>query len=344
VFDDLQCFIRQFFGLAEEVTEMTALPDNNLPFSIAGNTEKHYRLLFEQSPIASLLVNRAGRIVEFNRRAADLLLINPESRSNPDLTGFISPEYQIALTNHLNAVYDDNAQYSLDLFIHIVDGREIPVRLISMPVEYDPTLCQVTLLDIGNQPHNIKVLSQLAYYDQLTGLPNRLLFNDRLRWAIRDARRRNEKLAVMVIDLDNFKTVNDTMGHDAGDLLLKTIAARMAGCLREADTLSRMGGDEFTILMQHVTDSQDIGTAVDRLLEVIRQPIEIQERPVVISGSIGISLYPADGDNAEILTHNADIAMYRSKANGRNCVAFFNNDMRAALSRQSDQELICGKP
>lgn len=297
-----------------------------------------YRQLFTHSPVAGLLVDRDGVILEFNRRAADLLLIDPELRSCPDLPGYVALEYQKDLISHLDKVFASQQQQSLDLRIQIVDGQEIPIRLTSVPVPGDADHCQVTLIEMGSQAQNVKVLSNLAYFDQLTGLPNRLLFNDRLRWAIRDARRRKEKLAVMVIDLDNFKTVNDSLGHDAGDLLLKNISAEMLGCLRDSDTLSRMSGDEFTILMQHVNDSQAADAAAQRLLEAIRKPLEIQEHQVSVSGSVGICLYPDDGVTAEELIHHADLAMYRSKSNGRNRIAFFNEAMRAAVTRQSEFE------
>lgn len=318
---------------------MIAVPDKNVLTDLKSDKiEQNYRDLFDHSPIASLLVNRDGLVVDFNRRAADLLLIDPELRSKPDLPGYVSNEFQNILAGHLNQVFISQEQQSIDIQILIADGQAIPIHLISTPVEHDPSICLVTLVDAGGKARNNKVLSHLAYYDLLTSLPNRLLFNDRLRWAIRDARRRKEKLAIMVIDLDNFKTINDTMGHDGGDLALKAVSDRMLGCLREVDTLSRMGGDEFMILMQHVADNKDVLLAAERLLEALRQPIEIMERPMVISGSIGICLYPDDGENAEHLIHNADIAMYRAKSCGRNCVAFFNESMLADVNRQSELE------
>ena len=297
-----------------------------------------YRQIFATLPVAGLIVNRDGLIVEFNHRAADLLLIDPELRSHPDLSGYVDHEYQNILTQHLSEVFETGQQQELDLYIQIVDGQKVPVRLISVPVTDDPDHCQVTLIEASSQTQSTKVLSSLAYYDQLTGLPNRLLFSDRLRWAIRDARRRKEMLAIMVIDLDNFKTVNDTFGHDAGDLLLKHVSAQMQSCMRDSDTLSRMGGDEFTLLMQLTADSNAADAAAHRLLDAIRQPVEIMERTVTVSGSIGICLYPDDGDTAEMLIHNADLAMYRAKANGRSCIAFFNESMRAAVNHQHEFE------
>ena len=302
---------------------------------LPGQIDTDYHQLFEQSPVASLLVNREGLIMQFNHRAADILLIDPELRSHPDLFGYVRQEDQNVLLAHLQAAFADPGQHSLNIRILTVNGQEFPTRLISMPLAGNPDLLQVTLLEQGQQPKNIKMLSHLAYYDQLTGLPNRLLFADRLRWAIRDARRQKEHLAVMVIDLDNFKQVNDALGHAAGDRFLQIIAGRMAGCLRESDTLSRMGGDEFTILMQHINDAQDAGVAASRLLEAIGQPVALQDREFTSTASIGVCLYPDDGDNADLLIQNADIAMYRSKTGGRNRISFFNESMRLAVNRQN---------
>ena len=179
------------------------------PFSILTGLESGDRRLFEQSPVACMLVSRDGTIVDFNRRAADLLLIDPERRSQPELTGYVSPTDLNGLLNHFNDVLYGRQQHALDVRIQLSDGQDLPIRLVSSPLDDNPDLCLSVLMETGIQPGNVRVLSHLAYYDQLTGLPNRLLFNDRLRWAIRDARRRDEFLAVMFIDLDNFKIINE---------------------------------------------------------------------------------------------------------------------------------------
>ena len=318
---------------------MTAIDDQaRYKAGLKNATENDNRRFFEQSPVACLLVNREGTIVNFNSRAADLLMIDPELRSRPELPGYISQADQNNLASHINKVLTEKNQQTLDLRIQLSNGQELPARLVSSPMDDNPDMCLSVLVEMDNQPGKVRILSHLAYYDQLTGLPNRLLFNDRLRWAIRDARRRGERLAVMVVDLDNFKTVNDSLGHEAGDQVLKTVSARMLLCLRESDTLSRIGGDEFTVLMQHVTDTQDAEIAAGRLLEAIRQPNDIMDRSIAVSGSIGICLYPDDGEDADSLVRNADIAMYRSKTSGRNQMAFFNESMSDAVNRKSDLE------
>lgn len=318
---------------------MTAANGNDQGFAGNGPTpDKCYQNLFYQAPVASLLVGRDGRILEVNRRAVEMLALDPEKHQCTNLKQLFSTTLQKEISDHLAAVFLERCQKNLEVSLQLPDEQVVAARMIIVPIEGENEFCQVTLLDLNEQLRDDMALSQLAYYDQLTGLPNRLLFSDRLHWAIRDARRQNERLAVMVIDMDNFKQINDSMGHEAGDTLLQTMAGRMNACLREADTLSRMSGDEFTVLILHTNDNQDVEIAATRLLESISQPFEIKGRQQSISASIGICIYPDDGDSGEQLIHNADIAMYRSKNSGRNQISFFSKSMKAAVSRQTEME------
>ena len=168
-----------------------------------------------------------------------------------------------------------------------------------------------------------KVLHQ-AYHDGLTGLPNRLLFRDRLNLAIVQAKRSNALLAVMFIDLDRFKSINDNLGHAAGDQLLQAVAARLTKCLREGDTVARLGGDEFTVLLPLIGLREAAENAARKVLAVLNQPFRIGQLEYIVGASIGIALYPDDGDTLDALIQNADIAMYDVKAQGRNSYAFFS--------------------
>ena len=273
-----------------------------------------------------------------NERAANFLTIDSESHACSGSSIRVSPSCRADLAAHLNEVITNKEEHLLDIRILLDDGQEIPARLVSKSLTPDSDLCLSILIELEYRKDHVRILSHLAYYDALTGLPNRLLFNDRLRWAISDARRRKEQLAVMLIDLDDFKNVNDTLGHSAGDQVLKAVSARMLACLRETDTLSRLGGDEFTVLMQHVVEVKDAAATAYRLLDTIRQPFEIQDTFVTVTGSIGICLYPDDGDLADTLIRNADIAMYRSKSSGKNLVAFFKESMRDSVDRKNDLE------
>ncbi|SFR48744.1 PAS domain S-box-containing protein/diguanylate cyclase (GGDEF) domain-containing protein [Marinobacter daqiaonensis] len=172
--------------------------------------------------------------------------------------------------------------------------------------------------DITQNRINEDRIRQLAYYDALTGLPNRRLLEDRLEHAIRHAHRKQQMLAIMFLDLDHFKTVNDTHGHSAGDQLLVEVARRFQSCLREDDTLARLAGDEFIVLLPELDNSEHAKRIASRLIEVNSRPYRFQDNLVRIGTSIGISLYPLDGETAEVLMQAADGSMYEAKASGRN--------------------------
>jgi diguanylate cyclase (GGDEF)-like protein len=160
----------------------------------------------------------------------------------------------------------------------------------------------------------------LAQHDALTGLPNRLLFNDRVEQALAAARRDQTRFAVMFIDLDNFKPVNDDFGHGVGDQLLKCIAGRIEAAVRESDTVARIGGDEFVILLRQVQHAEDAIAVAEKVRTAVAQPCDIEGRHIVISASTGIAIYPEHGSDLLTLSKHADIAMYRAKDAGRNSI------------------------
>lgn len=182
--------------------------------------------------------------------------------------------------------------------------------------------------DITAAKESQKRMEYMASHDTLTGLPNRQLFHDRLAHAIERSERGTGKLAIMFLDLDNFKIVNDTLGHHHGDLLLKEVAARVKKLLRKKDTLARLGGDEFTIVIED-TWTIAVDTTAQRVIEALSQPIDLAGREVFVSGSIGISVYPDDGKNISDLLKKADTAMYRAKEQGKNAYRFFEEKMNA---------------
>ncbi|MCF6156034.1 MAG: EAL domain-containing protein [Candidatus Brocadia sp.] len=173
-------------------------------------------------------------------------------------------------------------------------------------------------------------IKHMAFHDTLTSLPNRLLFNDRLTLSLAHVHRTNEKLAVMFLDLDRFKSINDTLGHSVGDLLLHEIANRLRRCIREEDTVARFAGDEFTLLLLGINESEDVSNIARKILDTIQQPLMIREHELYISTSIGIAIYPNDGADAETLLKNADTAMYHAKEQGRNNYQFYTEAMHAA--------------
>jgi len=174
----------------------------------------------------------------------------------------------------------------------------------------------------------------LAHHDSLTNLPNRRLFSDHVDHAIRQAQRYEKQLAVLLIDLDRFKTINDTKGHDAGDQLLQEIAVRLRHCLREGDIVARLGGDEFVILLEEIQSPAVVAHVAQKILSVTRWPFIIQDQEFYVTASIGISLYPHNGADEQALLKTADLAMYRSKEAGKNRYHFYSDDLNSVVSRK----------
>ena len=188
--------------------------------------------------------------------------------------------------------------------------------------------------DITERRNTANAIWQQAHFDSLTGLPNRRMLRDRLEQEIRKSRRDHRQLAILFIDLDHFKEINDTLGHDYGDQLLVEAARRLRGCVRETDTVARMGGDEFTVLLTELTSTSHLEGVLQKLLDALAGVFQLRDQQVFVSGSIGVTMYPGDGTDIENLYKNADQAMYAAKAAGRNRFSFFTPAMQeAVLSR-----------
>jgi diguanylate cyclase len=181
-------------------------------------------------------------------------------------------------------------------------------------------------------------MKHMAYHDVLSGLPNRRMFLERLKTAMDEAKRNHYKLAVIFIDLDRFKNINDTLGHEFGDLLLKHVTKEMAKSVRKIDTISRQGGDEFTVLLNRIRSEEDVIPLVERIRSIVAKPITIQGQELHVSMSIGIAFYPSDGKSTDELMKNADMAMYRAKEEGRDNYKFFTLDMNKSISRKMTLE------
>ncbi|MBZ2167332.1 EAL domain-containing protein [Marinobacter sp. F4216] len=200
-----------------------------------------------------------------------------------------------------------------------------------------------TARDVTERKEAEAFINYQAYHDLLTRLPNRSLFQDRLELAITHARRNRQRLAVMFLDLDRFKVINDTLGHGMGDQLLQAVAQRLEKCLRKGDTLSRFGGDEFTLLLPSITDEEDARGIAKKLIDALRAPFRLGDHEVFVGVSIGISIYPEMGTSLDQLIQNADIAMYHVKASGKDGYRFYNEtmsvDATSRLQMESDLRL-----
>jgi len=213
-----------------------------------------------------------------------------------------------------------------------LDGELVDVEFFGCAIRFnnDDAVMNVAH-DITERLLHEKAIKHQATHDQLTGLPNRALFLDRLSHAIRRAERHKDALAIIFVDLDKFKQINDTLGHDVGDELLRHMASTLKACVRDFDTVARLGGDEFVLLLDSPLGDTTPGMIADRIGQRLCEPVQLAGQDHVITGSLGLSLYPNDGTQAEALLRKADIAMYRAKESGRNRYQFFTQEMQNRL-------------
>jgi diguanylate cyclase (GGDEF)-like protein/PAS domain S-box-containing protein len=219
------------------------------------------------------------------------------------------------------------------------DGYECAIEDSAAPIhdrDGQVTGAVIVFHDVSSARSMVLEMSHMAQHDILTDLPNRLLLNDRLAQAISLARRNQHKVALMFLDLDGFKHINDSLGHTIGDKLLQSVAARLLACVRKSDTVSRQGGDEFVILLPEVTHSADVAVSAAKIITELKKAHTVGEHHLSVTGSIGLSTYPDNGEDAETLIKNADTAMYHAKQQGRSTYLFFRPDMSLqAVERQS---------
>ncbi|HEU0264336.1 MAG TPA: EAL domain-containing protein, partial [Geobacterales bacterium] len=223
--------------------------------------------------------------------------------------------------------------------IHNHGGREVFLEITTSPITDDNGVIRQVVhvaRDITERKRAEQEIQQLAYYDTLTSLPNRTLLKDRLGQALAQASRSSEQIGVMFLDLDRFKGVNDTLGHAVGDQLLKTVSSRLSAALRRSDTVARLGGDEFVIVVSLVPHAEYLADVAAKILAIVAQPARIANHDLFLTGSIGMALFPSDGDTVDTLLKHADIAMYQAKEKGRNTYQFFSHEMNTkALERMA---------
>ncbi len=239
----------------------------------------------------------------------------------------------------MDDAFNKGTPYDLELLMETAKGNQKWVRTIGVPVLENGEVVRLrgSMQDITAQKTAEEKVHWLANFDPLTGLPNRTLLHDRVVHAIRTAYRSKDPVALLLLDLDHFKNINDTLGHDIGDKMLIEVATRIQSVVREGDTLSRQGGDEFVIVLPG-TDADGAAHVTEKLIQDISKPYHIQQRELNITLSVGIALYPIDGSNLNTLFQSADAAMYRAKADGRNCYRFFTPEIQARSVRNLEVE------
>jgi len=208
------------------------------------------------------------------------------------------------------------------------DGSLFPLELSLSELRYGKgRLFTGIVRDISERKENEDRINRLAHHDTLTGLPNRNLLKDRINHALARMRRHGGQVAVLYVDLDRFKPINDNLGHEAGDAVLREVAERLSLCIRGSDTVSRIGGDEFVVVVEEITRLDEAAMVARKILDVLAPPIIHDGHPCYVGASIGIAVYPLDGTNMEEVCKAADIAMYRVKNTGRNGFCFYSEDV-----------------
>lgn len=321
----------KLYGTAHDVTEANAMEAS------LRAAEELYRKLVELSPDAIYLLSR-GKITFSNEAGLKLagaaFMAQLKGRDFIDL---VCHSDRKTVTEALQRLEQHEQVVSTEGRIERADQSQVEFELAATP--FSAQRSQDTLLvarDITERKRIEQQIYHLAHHDPLTGLANRLLFKERLEHAITQAHRTGKPLAVLFVDLDRFKVINDTAGHGAGDQVLLECAQRLRHCLRDSDTVARTGGDEFLILVEAPTSPIHVPSVAQKVLTAVEQPFQVGGKEFSIGASIGISTYPADGTQVETLIQNADIAMYRAKSEGRGRIRFYS----AAMAAQSMQRYL----
>lgn len=280
--------------------------------------------------------NPDGTVIFSNQTCRDVFLLGQEEYGMRSLFDFFAPDAREVLRSKFANIKQESpaGHTELQLATRGLDARFVELSLFENSHGGGATAVWGVCRDITEKKIAQHELYKLAHHDMLTGLPNRVLLEDRLQQAKALSHRMKSSFAVLFLDLDRFKIINDTLGHSVGDELLRLVASRLKRTVRETDTVARIGGDEFIILLSHVNDRNDVSALADKILKTLIIPFKLRDHELFITTSLGISMCPEDGQDTEDIVKKADIAMYHAKATGRNNVQYYNNDMDQNASRR----------
>lgn len=292
-----------------------------------------HRMFAEMACDLALTLTSEGKIDFSNERAQKFFGMSAQSLRGQFLSAFLAEGNEQKLTQALGQVHSQ-ASEGMELTISSPLGDSLPVQARMF---WDPVTSCIWFIghDLTHSRSIESELRHMATHDVLTGTPNRILLRERIEWHVFDSTRNKTHFAVVALDLDGFKKVNDGLGHLAGDVLLKETAERIKGCLRKVDTVSRTGGDEFMLVLAGVGDEGSLRIACDRILQALRAPITIQGQDVYVSASIGAALYPQHGHTVAELSQHADMAMYQAKNQGKNCFAVYIPELKSTSAEVS---------
>lgn len=305
-------------------------------------------VVYQNSSEAMVVTDPDGIISNVNPAFSAITGFSAEEVIGSRLSVLSSGRHDKAFYQAMWNSLENTGKWQGDIWNRRKNGEEYAERLtINTSYNDDGSIrCRVGLFsDITQRKRSDAFIWRQANYDHLTGLPNRQLFQERLERGITRARRTGLSMALVFLDLDFFKDVNDTLGHSMGDELLKQVARRLSACIRSTDTVARLGGDEFTIILSGVTNTEAVGGICQQVLHELAQPYELGDEAASISTSMGVTFFPRDGDDAQVLLKNADLAMYAAKGNGRNQYCYFTPAMQqdAHDRRQMLRDLIVAR-
>lgn len=297
-------------------------------------SEERYRTLAEAAHDMIFIIDRDGRVEYVNCFAAEHLGLNQGDLIGRLVAELFPPETALGFGKNLGEVIKCGQPFYGEANMLTARG-ELWIGTRLTPIKNEAGEISAVLgisRDITERKKSEEVIKHMAYYDSLTDLPNRMFFTEQLNSAISSAHRNQEMMAVVFLDLDNFKAVNDTLGHCVGDQLLRDAGRRLKDCLRESDFIARFGGDEFVLLLTQINCAQDAEQVAQKVFEAMKPPFNLDGHEFHVTTSIGISLYPNDGQDASFLLRNADAALYYAKEQGRNNYQFYSPSLAAKAS------------
>ena len=313
----------------------------------AANSAQRIQTILNAMEEGLVTLNNQGLIVSSNNAMSVIFGYTPSEFNGMELQNLISSK-TIKSTDDLQTILTEQVDgfnvYKADETGLRKDGSSLPLKIDIREVYLEQEKHYTVLFrNVSEQHEAEKLIRHMAWHDSLTGLANRNLLSERLDDALKMARRLNKKVAVMILDLDKFKPVNDLYGHAAGDKLLKVVAERLLKCAREVDTVARLGGDEFAIVFTNIEDDNNIITIADRIISSIQKPIDIDGNVIQIGTSIGISFYPDDADTPVELIRMSDVALYQAKDDGRRLYRLYDPQMDADTKAQKQIEIDLSK-